>query len=310
MSYIANIRIAKRNEVERGVSINIMKQGIQTGQVFKCAVVQSNPRIGDKAYNLARILETMEIAAVNGAKLIAFTEAELTGYCFNDFYEAKIYAEEVPGPSTEIIIRKAREHDIYVVVGLLEHLLDKLFNTTVLIGPEGIIGKYRKTHRIYLGADRFSEKGDIPYTVYSTPIGNIGLIICYDLLFPEASRALALQGADIIVDSTNLPLGAESFIETLLPARALENRIFMIASSRVGMERGMPFIGASSIVDPYGRFLARASSDQEEIIYADIKVGKARGKQTIIKPGEYEFNIFKDRRSELYGEVCLKRENE
>ena len=288
----------------KGCSINIMKQGIQTDQVLKCAVVQSNPRIENKAYNLAKILETMETAAVNGAKLIAFTEAELTGYCFNDYHEAEIYAEEVPGPSTEIIIKKAREHDIYVVVGLLEHLQDKLFNTTVLIGPEGIIGKYRKTHQIYIGADRFTEKGDIPYTVFSTPIGNIGLIICYDLLFPEASRALALQGADIIVDSTNLPAGSENFIETLLPARAIENRVFMIASSRVGMERGTQFIGASSIVDPYGRFLARAGSDREEIIYADIKVGKARRKQTIIKPGEYEFNIFKDRRPEFYGEIC------
>lgn len=287
-----------------------MQQGIQTGQVFKCAVVQSNPRIGDKAYNLARMLETMKIAAVNGSKLIAFTEAELTGYCFNDLHEAKINSEEVPGPSIGKIINQARELDLYAVVGLLEHLQDKLFNTTVLIGPEGIIGKYRKTHRIYLGADRFSVKGDIPYTVYSTPIGNIGLIICYDLLFPEACRALALQGADIIVDSTNLPSGSESFIETLLPARALENRVFMIAASRVGMERGIPFIGASSIVDPYGRFLARAGSDQVEIIYADIKVGKARCKQTIIKPGEYEFDIFKDRRPEFYGDICLKRENE
>lgn len=286
-----------------------MKQGIQTDPVFKCAVVQSNPRIGDKAYNLARILETMEEAAANGAKLIVFTEAGLTGYCFNDLNEAKIYAEEVPGPSTRIIINKACEHDIYVVVGLLEHLQDKLFNTTVLIGPEGIIGRYRKTHRIFLGADRFSENGNLPYTVYATPIGNIGLIICYDLLFPEASRSLALQGADIIINSTNLPSGSESFIETLLPARAIENRVFMIASSRVGMERGIPFIGASSIVDPYGRFLARASSDLEEMIYADIKVGKARCKQTIIKPGEYEFDIFKDRRPEFYGEICLNRDN-
>lgn len=296
-------------EVERSSLLNIMKQGIETGRVFKCAVVQSNPRIGDKAHNLAKVLEAMEAAAANDAKLIAFTEAELTGYCFNDFYEAKIYAEEVPGPSTTTIVNKAREHDIYVVVGLLELLQDRLYNTTVLIGPEGIIGKYRKTHRIYLGADRFSEKGDLPYTVYATPIGNIGLIICYDLLFPEASRSLALQGADIIVNSTNLPSGSESFVETLLPARALENRVFMIASSRVGMERGMPFIGASSIVDPYGRFLARASSDQEEMIYADIKVGKARCKQTIIKPGEYEFDIFKDRRPEFYGEICLKQDN-
>ena len=280
-----------------------MKQGTQIGQVVKCAVVQSNPRIADKAYNLARVLETIETAAASGAKLIAFTEAELTGYCFQDVQEVKSCAEEIPGPSTGIIIAKAREHGIYVVVGLLELSQDKLFNTTVLIGPEGLIGKYRKTHRIHLGADRFAEKGDIPYTVYSTPIGNIGLIICYDLLFPEASRVLALHGADIIVNSTNLPTGSESFINSLLPARALENRVFMLASSRVGLERGIPFIGASSIVDPFGRFLARAGSEQEEIIYADIKVEKARSKHTIVKPGEYEFDIFKDRRPELYGDI-------
>lgn len=302
---IHNVELERITEKRMG---KIMKEEIQSGQVVKCAAVQSNPRIGDKVYNLQRILETIETAAANDVKLIAFTEAELTGYCFNDLSEAKNYAEEVPGPSTGLIINKAREYGVYVVVGLLEVFQNKLFNITVLIGPGGIIGKYRKTHRIHLGLDRFAEKGDLPFTVYSTPIGQIGLIICYDLLFPEASRALALQGADIIVNSTNLPSGSESFIETLLPARALENRVFTIASSRVGRERGTTFIGSSSIVDPYGRFLARAVSAQEEIIYADIKLEKARRKQTVVKPGEYEFDLFKDRRPEFYGEICLKRE--
>lgn len=224
--------------------------------VFKCAAVQSNPRIGDKAYNLARILEAIDTAAAQGAKLIVFTEAALAGYCFSDLNESKLYAEDVPGPSLERIMNKARELDIFVVVGLLEQAQEELFNVTVLIGPAGLIGKYRKTHRIHLGVDRFTAKGDIPYTVYSTPIGKIGLIICYDLLFPEASRVLALQGADLIIDSTNLPQGSESFMTALLPTRALENRVFMLASSRVGLERGTTFIGASSIVDPYGRVLA------------------------------------------------------
>ena len=109
------------------------------------------------------------------------------------------------------------------------------------------------------------------------------------------------------MNSANLPTGSESFIDTLLPARTLENRVFMIASSRVGRERGTTFIGSSSIVDPYGRFLTRAGSDQEEIIYADIKVGKARRKQTIVKPGEYGFALFKDRRPEFHGELCLQK---
>ncbi|MGI6452272.1 MAG: carbon-nitrogen hydrolase family protein [Syntrophomonadaceae bacterium] len=273
--------------------------------VVKVAAVQTNPLIGNKEQNLNRVLNQVSLAAQQGAKLIVFSEAELTGYCFNQSSEAKLHAEEVPGPSTEAIIRKAQELGVYVVVGLLELEQDELFNTSVLIGPEGIVGKYRKTHMIYLGVDRFTCKGNLEYTVYPTEIGRIGMVICYDLRFPEPCRILALQGADIIVDIANLPVGAEAHIDYLFSARAVENRVFLVAASRTGVERGTQFIGRSSIVDTNGAILAQASADSEEIIYADLQLTKARSKGSIIKPGEYEFDIFKDRRPELYSAITI-----
>ncbi|NPV27543.1 MAG: carbon-nitrogen hydrolase family protein [Firmicutes bacterium] len=272
-------------------------------QIIKVAAVQTNPLIGEKDKNISRILRRMEEAATQGAKLIVFSEAEVTGYCYTQLEEAKMYAEEVPGPSTEVILLKSRELGVHVVVGLLELEQDKLYNTAVLIGPTGILGKYRKTHIIHLGVDRFTCKGDLAYTVHSTEIGRIGMIICYDLRFPEPCRVLALKGTDIVVDPTNLPMGAEAHIDYLLPARAVENRVFIIAASRVGVERGTQFIGRSSIVEPSGKILAQATGDKEEIIYAELDLSRARAKGSVIKPGEYEFDIFKDRRPELYSAI-------
>jgi predicted amidohydrolase len=274
--------------------------GKSINNLIKVATVQTNPLIGDKEHNLANVLRRMEEAASQGAKLIVFSEAELTGYCFDQLEEAKLYAEEIPGPSTKAIALKANELGVYAVVGLLELASEKLYNTAVLIGPEGFIGKYRKTHIIYLGVDRFTCKGDLAYTVYPTEIGRIGMIICYDLRFPEPCRVLALEGADIVVDPTNLPVGAEAHIDYLVSARGVENRVFIAAASRVGVERGTQFIGRSSIVDPSGKILAQATADQEEIIYAELDLAKARAKGSVVKAGEYEFDIFKDRRPELY----------
>ncbi len=189
---------------------------------------------------------------------------------------------------------------------MLERDGDLLYNSAVLVGPDGLVGSYRKTHLPFLGVDRFTAPGD-ELPVYDTPLGRIGLEICYDLRFPEATRTLALKGAEIVAHPTNFPLAARVQTELITVARAAENRIFLLTANRVGKERRGEFCGWSQIVDPYGRRLAEAGETEEALLLAEIDVEQARDKDYVI-PGEYELYLFGDRRPELYGALVEERE--
>jgi len=173
----------------------------------------------------------------------------------------------------------------------------------VLIGPEGIVGNYRKIHLPFLGLDRFVNGGDIPFTVYNTKFGKLGWVICYDNSFPESLRVLTLKGVEIAALLTNWPEGVETTAKYIFPARAVENRINYLAANRVGNERGVRFIGQSKIVDFVGRILAEASSDREEVICAEVDLEQARNKRTVFVPGEFELDRIKDRKPEFYGPI-------
>ena len=273
---------------------------------MKVAGAQMNPWILEKERNLEKCLDNIRIASKAGAKLVVFPECALTGYCFASRDEALTMAETVPGWSTRTASALCRELEIYVVIGLLEKARDKLYNTAAFLGPEGLIGKYRKTHLPYLGADRFTDHGNKPYQTYTTPVGNIGLNICFDLRFPEPSRVMALKGAEVIVLPTNWPEGAENSPEHYVNTRASENRVNYVAVNRVGSERGFRFIGCSKIVDLDGKTLAEASDNKEEIIYADIDLQATRNKRVVIRAGEYELPLWDERRPELYGSIARR----
>jgi predicted amidohydrolase len=213
--------------------------------------------------------------------------------------EAMPFAEEIPGPSTEILERECARLGLHVVCGLLEQQGDVLRNSAVLVGPDGLVGTYRKTHLPFLGVDRFVVPGD-ELTVFDTPLGRIGVEICYDLRFPEVTRTLALRGADIVAHPTNFPLAAKAQTELITVARAAENRVYLLTANRCGKERRGEFCGWSQIVDPYGRRLAEAGETGEVLLTAEIDVEKARDKDYVI-PGEYELYLFGHRRPELYG---------
>ena len=183
---------------------------------------------------------------------------------------------------------------------MLEKDDEQCYNAAVLLGPQGLIGKYRKIHLPFLGVDRFVNPGNLGFQVHETPLGRIGLNICYDGRFPESARALALRGADIVLLPTNWPKGAEEFAEFLVNARGIENHLFSIAVNRVGKERGFQFIGRSRVANPEGKTLATASGNQEEIIYAEIDPLESRNKQIVRIPGKLEINCIKDRRPQYY----------
>jgi len=276
--------------------------------VVKVAAVQMNPKITKNADNLDKIRSEITTAAKNGANLVVFPECALSGYVFSSREEALPFAESIPGTSTEKMVACCRNSGVHVVVGLLEKDGDKCYNGAVLIGPEGLVGKYRKIHLPYLGVDRFIDAGNEPFQVYRTPVGNIGVHICYDSTFPESARIMTLLGADIIVLSTNFPKGRDKLIDYLVNTRSMENGVHYVVANRVGAERGVEFLGRSKIIRATGTTLAEASRDKEEIIYAEVSLAEARRKRITIKPGEFEIDPVNDRRPELYGELTKPKD--
>jgi predicted amidohydrolase len=266
---------------------------------MRVAVAQMEPILAEKERNLDACLARLEEAAAAGAELLVLPECAIPGYMFESAEEALPFAEDIPGPSADTLARECRRLGLHVVCGLLERDGDVLHNAAVLVGPEGLIGIYRKTHLPFLGVDRFVVPGD-ELTVYDTPLGRIGVEICYDLRFPEVTRTLALKGADIVAHPTNFPVAARVQTELITVARAAENRVYLLTANRVGKERRGEFCGWSQIVDPYGTRLAEAGETEEALLVAEIDVEKARDKDYVI-PGEYELYLFGHRRPELYG---------
>jgi len=263
------------------------------------AAAQIEPKLAEPERNLEACLARLEEAAAAGAELLVLPECAIPGYMFESAEEALPFAEEVPGPSSEVLERESRRLGMHVVCGLLERDGDTLRNAAVLVGPDGLVGTYRKTHLPFLGVDRFVVPGD-ELSVYETPLGRIGVEICYDLRFPEVTRTLALKGADIVAHPTNFPMAAKIQTELITVARAAENRIYLLTANRVGKERWGEFCGWSQIVDPFGKRLAEAGETEEALLVADVDVEKARDKDYVI-PGEYELYLFGHRRPELYG---------
>lgn len=272
----------------------------------KVAAVQTDPKLMKIGENLESMVSAIRKAAANQANLIVFPECSLTGYVFASRQEALPFAETIPGPSTEKLVSLCQELKVYVIFGLLEKEGDRFFNAAAFVGPQGLIAEYRKNHLPFLGVDRFVNIGDRPFQVHPTPIGNIGIHICYDILFPESARIMTLLGADIVVLPTNFPHGRGETLNCVARARAIENKVHVVLSDRVGSERGFAFAGLSNIVNATGEVLSLASPDKEEIIYAEVSLEAARQKHRAFIPGEWEIDNIKDRRPELYGIIAQK----
>lgn len=272
---------------------------MNSNSTFRLALVQMDPKRDQLDANRQAILQHLETASDAGAKLIVFPECALSGYVFNSLDEARPAAEAVPGVTTEAVAEVCRRRNVYAVVGLLESEGDAVYNSAFVVGPQGLITNYRKCHLPILGIDRYVTPG-AEIRVLELPFTKVGVLICYDLRFPEPTRLLTLQGADILLLPTNWPEGAESSPDFLTRARAWENRIYIAACNRVGEENGVRFIGRSQIVAPTAKFLAEADGEAETILYADIEPAQARQKRFVVKAGVFEFDPVGHRRPELY----------
>lgn len=266
--------------------------------------IQTNVTFADTAANLQRMLDWLANPALRDSDLVVFPECMLSGYCFATLEEGVQHAQTLQGDAVLAISEWCRQSSKYVAFGMLEHDGNGgIYNSCPLIGPSGVIDCYRKIHLPFLGVDRFTTQGTEPYRSMDAGGMQVGLHICYDASFPESSRCLALEGADLLLLPTNWPPGADTFAKYLPNARALENNVYFMSVNRVGMERGFRFIGNSRICDPNGNPLADASHELECIMTAEIDLAKARNKRLVRVPREHVIDRWADRRPDYYGPV-------
>jgi predicted amidohydrolase len=264
------------------------------------ACAQIDCILGETSTNLTKIVSSIRAAADRDAKLVMFPECALTGYAYNSLEEAIPFAETIDGPSAQVIAETCRETGVYAVVGFIEAEAGKFYNAAMLVGPDGVVGGYRKVHLPFIGIDRFLAPGDRQFNVFELPFGKVGLNICYDISFPESARVLKLMGAELVALITNWPEGAWRSPEFVASTRALENHLFFAATDRVGTERGWKFIGRSKVVDCNGDTLAEAGIEDEELLVVAIDFQQANRNRVINVAGAYEFDRLKDRRPGLY----------
>lgn len=264
---------------------------------MRLSCVQSDVVFGDPAANLDVALEHLGLLASEGTELVVFPECFLTGYCFESRAEALERAIPAGHATIRAIQAECDRNNVLAVIGFAEVDGERLYNTAALLEPGQPVRTYRKTHLPWLGLDRFVTPGQ-SLPVFDTRLGRIGMLICFDSRPPEASRALALQGADLIVLPTNWPLGAEKPADLLCAARACENRVFFASCNRIGTERGFSFIGRSRVYDVVGDIVADAI-EGAGVVSAEVDLTRARVKR-VERSADDAMEIMASRRPELY----------
>jgi predicted amidohydrolase len=278
---------------------------MSTGNESKVGVacIQMEPEVGAKARNVARTIALIEEAHARGARLIVLPELCNSGYVFETREEAFALSETIGhGETIRAWAALAARLSVILVAGYTERDGDVLYNSAAIIGPQGVLGNYRKLH-LWGDENLFFEPGNLGVPVFHTPYGRIACAICYDIWFPEVFRLAAHGGADILCVPTNWvpmpaqPAGLPVMANLLAMSGAHSNGLFVAAADRVGNERGQPFLGCSVIVDAHGWPVAGpASATEEEILVAQVNLADARRHRQL-----NAFNhVLRDRRPEVY----------
>jgi predicted amidohydrolase len=260
--------------------------------MFKATIVQFKPILGaiDKNTLIVRDLLTK----TTDADLVILPELASTGYNFKDRDMAYDLAE-IPSESDYIHMLRniAATNSQFIVSGFNERSGDDLYNSSLLIGPGGIEGTYRKMH-LFMNEKNIFKPGEGGLQVYDTGFCRLGMQICFDYLFPEPWGILARKGAEVIVHPSNL---LTQNATKVLPGIALMNRIFIITANRTGTESGLTFNGSSMVLNPSADVVVKASAEREEILQAEIDPALS-GDKMITSMN----HVFNDRRPEQYKE--------
>jgi predicted amidohydrolase len=263
---------------------------------MKAGFIQFSPEFGNIDANIDKAVSMMEKV---DADLLVLPELFNTGYLFLSQKEVYELAEEIPaGRTTNALSKTARRKNIHIVAGIAEREGANLYNSAVLISPDGYLATYRKIH-LFNEEKLWFKPGNADFQVYDLGQLQIGIMICFDWLFPEAARVLALKGADVICHPSNLVL---PHCQDAMLTRCLENRIFAVTANRTGCEdrngKKFKYTGKSQIVSPEARVLYRSTTEDEEVGIAEIDVSLARNKRI----NEYN-DLFTDRRPAFYRDL-------
>ena len=257
---------------------------------MRIAVAQTRGACGDTAANLDLLEDRARAARDAGADLLVLPELFVTGY--NTGAATAALAEPVDGPSVARAAAIARDSGTALLFGVAERAGSAVYNAAILIDAAGtILGCYRKAHLYGEEKTRFSPGSGMPLTAH---LGGLrcGVLICYDVEFPEAVRDLALRGCQAVLVPTALPAGMPEIPELLVRARAYENQIFVAYADRCGAEDGLAYEGRSCIVGPDGVALAAAGAE-EALLVADLD-------PEAIRTARLHFDYLADRRPNLY----------
>ncbi|MFH1101540.1 MAG: carbon-nitrogen hydrolase family protein [Methanobacteriota archaeon] len=263
---------------------------------MKLALITARPKIADPLANI-RIIENS--IKKTSADLYVFGELFLSGYHCKD--ELRTLAEPLDGPSIKKIKRITRERHCSILFGMPlrdEKIKGVNYNAAILVQADGTVEYYKKWFLPNFGPFEekifFDEGEELP--VFSTPWGKIGVFICYDLFFPEVAKALSLQGADVLICLSATPSTTRVFFETLIPARAVENTVFMVYVNLVGTQDDLVFWGGSQVYDPLGKLVVKAPYFKESIVTCDLDL-------TLLDVARLNRPVLRDIRPQIYEDL-------
>jgi predicted amidohydrolase len=254
--------------------------------VTRAALAQLAPQPRDLPANLARVSELLETG--RGTDLLVLPELFLSGYELADTDAVSI---DIDGPEVRALCAAARNSDTAVVVGAAERVGHGVANSALCISRSGeLAGVYRKTHLFGAENDCYVSGGEL--MTVELDGRTLGVMICFDIEFPEVARTLALRGADVLVSISANPVAFRRDHEVFVPARALESGLPHVYVNRVGEQDGISFGGESMAVDPDGRLLVQAGPDEERVLVADIGAAGRRDERTryteLLRPSLYD----------------------
>ncbi len=268
---------------------------------MRVGYVQTAPRFGEVESNLCRAEALMS----KKVDLWVLPELFASGYQFVSHAEVKKFAETIPdGPTTQRLITIAQKQNCHIVAGIAEKKGGCVYNSAVLVGPTGLLSHYRKIH-LFSEEKRWFSPGNMPFPVHPIPVTEssgeslvkVGIMICFDHLFPEAARTLAIRGAEIIAHPANLVI--PGYARLTMRVRAMENGVFTITANRIGTEarteKRLHFTGESQIISPRGKVLVCSENDIEAVQVVEINTALARDKA--LTPDN---DLLADRRPEFY----------
>src|SRR6266567_3560145 len=253
-----------------------MSTSVPSFNRYRVAAIQYESTLGEKEKNVTDLLRLVEEAAQHEARLIVVPEMATTGYSWESRAEIAPHVEPIPGPTTDRFQQLAASYGCLIAISLpeVDPATNVYYNSMALIGPEGVIGTYRKIHS-YISEPRWARDGDLGMPVWETPLGRLGGLLCMDAEYFETARILALHHADVLLFPTN-------WLEEKSPsswwmARAFENGVYLIAANRADREREVQFSGGSCVLSPDGSIQAYLDSGAG-IVYGEVDLRRSRDK--------------------------------